>query len=71
MGLKEGLTQTLVVFSVFGAIGFVILSKIRQNNPKVSAWLDKMKFGSMYEKVPENPITDKIEQVYDERRTMM
>ena len=71
MGLKEGLVQTGVLLSVFVGIGYVILAKMRKNNPAAADWLGKLKLGNIYNKVEEDPITDKIEQVYDERRTLM
>ncbi len=71
MGLKEGIIQAGVIFAVFGTIGYMILAKVKQNNPKAAEWLSKFKLASIYNKVEEIPIVDRLEQVYDEKRTMM
>jgi len=71
MSLKDGIIQAAVSMGVVGAIAFVIIGRVMQNNPKFAEFISKFKPGSIYEKAQENPITDKIEQVYDEKRTMM
>ena len=72
MGFKEGVIQASIVFGIFATIGYVILAKVKQNNPKAAEWMSKIRFGSIYEKVEEVPFVDKIEQLHsDERRTLM
>lgn len=72
MGLKDAIIQGGVVFVVFAGIGYVILAKINKTNPKAMRWIkEKLAPGSLYEKPPENQIVDKLEQVYDDKRTMM
>ncbi len=71
MALREGLTNLGVLVAVFAGVGYAIFMKMKKNNPKAAEWLNKLKFGNVYEKQEENPIIDKTEQVYDEKRTMM
>jgi len=60
MGLKEGIIQAGVVFAVFAAIGYVILAKVKENNPRAAEWMKRFRFGSIYEKIEDTPFVDKI-----------
>lgn len=65
MGLIEG----LVVLAIFMGFAYIIFAKMHQNNPmlmgKIKDWFkDKPSIHT-----PES--LDRIQQVYDERRTMM
>ncbi len=72
MVLKEAIIQAGVIFGVFMTIGYIILMKVKKSNPKAAEWLDKFKLGNIYNKMEEqNPITESIQQVYDDKRTMM
>jgi len=72
MGLKDALIQGGGVLGVFAGIGYIIFAKMNKNNPKAIMWIkEKLKPGSLYNKIPENPIAESIEQVYDEKRTLM
>ena len=67
MGIVDG----LVVLGVFGGFGYMILSKLHQNNPamadKIKGWFK----GGLIHKSDSVPTPEHTEQVYDEKRTMM
>lgn len=71
MPFKETIINMVVVLGVFGVMGYVIIMKVRKNNPKAATWLSQFKLGSIYKKVEPEPIMDKMEQVYDDKRTLM
>ena len=70
--LKEALTTTLVLLCVFGSLGYIILSSIVRKNPKAASWMKRLSEGmkDKKEKLIDEP-KDYIQQVYDDRRTMM
>lgn len=72
MSLKEGLIQAVVVLSIFGGFGYIIFSKLTRKNSRTTEFFKKLTRGKLYEKVvPNIDVQDKIEQVWDDRRTMM
>ncbi len=71
MGITEGLIGAGVVVGVFVGIGYIIFAKAAKRNPKLLDLIDKIKPGSLYEKVEPLELNDKIEQVWDERRAVM
>lgn len=67
MSLLDG----VIVLSIFAVMGGIIFSKLRKNNPGFKEFTDKFSF-ELFENIPpEKTSPDKIEQVYNEKRTMM
>jgi hypothetical protein len=62
------LSDALAVLGVFIGLGYVILAKMNKSNPQAMQWLK----GAFKVQKPETPsMKDSIQQVYDERRSMM
>ncbi len=65
------LLDGLLVLGILGALGGVIYSRLAQKNPKIREITKGFSLNLM-EKIPFVPDKpDKIEQVYNEKRTMM
>ncbi len=63
--------DALVVLGVFGAFGFLIMSRLSKRKPefmkRVREWMPK----SFVNKPPEVPTSESKEQIYPEKRSMM
>ena len=68
-----GFTDGLVVLAVLGGFGFMIYSQLAKKNPKINEWVQKQFGQGLFKKNEgiDSMAKDKIEQVYDERRSMM
>lgn len=65
------LLDGLLVLGILGALGWVIYGKLSQKNPGIKKVAEGISF-SLVDKIPFVPEkTDKIQQVYNEKRTMM
>ena len=60
----------MLVLGILGSLGWVIYGRLAQKNPKLRKATKGIGF-NFVEKIPGKKISDKIEQVYDEKRTMM
>jgi len=66
-----GLTDVLVVLGVFTGLGYVILARINERSPNKLEWIKGLFSGGIYKKESAKENLDKLQQVYDEKRTMM
>ena len=67
MGMLDG----LLVLGIIGALGWVVYGKLSEKNPRIKKLTEGISF-NFTEKIPYvEPKPDKIEQVYNEKRTMM
>lgn len=67
MSLLDG----VMVLGIFAALGGVIYVRLRERNPKFKQITDNISL-DFIEKIPPIKIKpDKVEQVYNEKRTMM
>jgi len=72
MPLKEAIIQGGTALGVVAGIGYVIFAKMVKSNPKMAEKLKEFMPGKLYDKIPQQEeMKDKIEQVWDEKRTMM
>ncbi len=71
MTIGSAIMQGIIALGVVGALGWLIFIKIAKNNPKAAETIRNIIPTNLYDKTPISVIPDKIEQVYDERRTMM
>lgn len=71
MALRESLVQIATVLGVLLGFGYLIISQMLKNNSKALEWLKKLKPGKVYLDQKIEPAKDKIEQVWDEKRTVM
>lgn len=67
MGLLDG----LMVLGILGGLGFVIYSRLAKKNPGIKKMTEGIGFKFIDEIPYVSPKPDKIEQVYNEKRTMM
>lgn len=72
MSFTENLLQSFIGLGVVGTLFYLIYAKILKDNPDKAKKLSDMIPTSLYEKIePIKEIPDKIEQVWEEKRTMM
>ena len=67
MTLMEG----LIAMGVMLAIGGIVFAKAASNNPKLLEFLGKVMPTSLYTKPDIKIIPDNVQQVWDERRSML
>lgn len=63
--------EGLVVVAVLAAVGWIIYVGAAQKNPKIVPWTKKFFSGKLIEKIPPIKIPERMEQMYDEKRSMM
>jgi len=63
--------QGFIALGVIGILGWLIFIKVSKNNPQMAQNIRNIIPTKIYENPKIPIISDKIEQVYDERRTMM
>ena len=61
----------LMVLGILGGLGFVIYNKLAKKNPGIKKATEGIGFNFIKEIPYVSPKPDKIEQVYNEKRTMM
>ena len=67
-----GITDGLVVLAILGGFGFMIYAQLAKKNPKINEWVQKQFGEGLFSKTKEDSsLKDKVQQVYDERRSMM
>ena len=69
MPLKDAIIQAGTAIAVFAGIGYIIYSKMVKVKPQAAERIKGL-FKDKNVPVPEG-VKDKIEQVWDEKRTMM
>lgn len=65
------IVQGFVALGVMLALGWIIFAKVVSNNPKVLDYIKDVMPTSLYTKPDLKIIPDNIQQVYDERRSML
>ncbi len=69
MALIDG----LVAIGVIGGLGWIIYAKMMKNNPALAEKTRELFSGGLYKQDPETDliVKDKMEQVHEEKRSMM
>ncbi len=71
MPFKENMIQLGTLLAVFLGFGYLMLSRVIKRKPELRDKIKKIFSGDLIKKTPLEPMQDKIEQVWDEKRTMM
>lgn len=67
MSLWDG----LIAIGVVLGIGAIVFAKLAKNNPVAANTLRNFMPTKLYEKMEENSQGERVEQVWDDKRTMM
>ena len=67
MSLFDG----IVALGVVLGFGYLIFVRLLHTNPKAAETIRNILPTKLYERIENDPISDKIQQVYQEKRTMM